>query len=97
MSFYPDDLPDVVPELVRCRFLEANSLCRYHVNQRTTLHFGENRTIQVFRKSFTAHDHSASRSAKRLVGCARHEFGVRHRRWVLPSGNQADRGGREVW
>ncbi len=83
------DLSLIRGELRRRRFLEADRLGRDDVHQRSALHAGEHRAIEILRVALAAQHHAAARAAQRLVRRRRDEVGVRHRARVHAAGDQA--------
>ena len=84
-----DDLPLILDEGRLRRFLEADGLRRDDVHQRTALHAGEHRAIEILRVLLAAQHQAAARSAQRLVRRRRDEIGVRHRARMDAGGDQA--------
>ncbi len=76
-------------ELRRRGFLEADRLGRDDVHQRSALHAGEHRAIEVLRVALAAEHHAAARAAQRLVRGRRDELGVRHRARMHAAGDEA--------
>src|SRR5215471_7988744 len=73
-----ENLADVIPELLCRGFLETHGFGRDDVNERSSLHFRKDGSIQVFRERLPAYDHSASRPAERFMCGACNEFRVRY-------------------
>src|SRR6478672_11284160 len=71
-------LADIGFEIIRRSFLEADGLCGYHMNEGSALHFRKDGSIEILGELFAAHDHSASRPAKRLMCGAGDEVRVRN-------------------
>ena len=82
------DLRLIIRERRFGRLLEADSLGRDDVHQRTALHTREHAAVQIFLEALLAEDHSSARPAQGLVRGRRHEVGVRHRARVHSSSDK---------